>query len=108
MWKYPVGWKSEKSVYSNEKNILFIYHKNLQFFSSLNCQVKGRKVFPQLNHVVVLNVIPKITKGPENQKRKKVIMKKRNVIKKNKQKVIAKMQKKLKSYLFNYKINQKI
>lgn len=45
----------------------------------------------QLNHAAVLNVIPK---GPKNQKRKKVMEKKKSVIKRSKQKAAEKIQKK--------------
>jgi len=58
----------------------------------------------QLNHAAVLNVIPK---GIENLKRKKIMGKKKSVIKKNRPKAVEKIQKKLKSYKFNHKVNQK-
>lgn len=58
----------------------------------------------QLNHAAVLNAIPR---GPENQKRKKVMVIKNSVIKKNKQKIAVKTQKKLKNYQFSHKPNLK-
>jgi len=67
--------------------------------------VTERKVLQlQLNPAAVLNVIPK---GQENRKRKKVVERKKNAIKKNRQKTAKKTQKKLKSLLFNYKVKYK-
>lgn len=64
-----------------------------------------RKVFQlQLNLAAVLNVI---LKGQENQKRKKVVERKKNEIKKNRQKTAKKIQKKLRNPQFNYKTKYK-
>jgi len=64
-----------------------------------------RKVFQlQSNPAAVLNVI---LKAQENQKRKKVAERKKNAIKKNRQKTAKKTQKKLRSPQFNYKVKYK-
>lgn len=64
-----------------------------------------RKVFLlRLNRAAVLNVI---LKGQENRKRKKVAQRKKNAIKRSKPKTAKKIQKKLRSPEFNYKVKNK-
>jgi len=49
-------------------------------------------------------VLTVILKGQGNQKRKKIVGRKRNAIKRNKQKAAEKIQKKLRIPQFNYKV----
>jgi len=57
-----------------------------------------------LNHAAVLNAI---LKGPENLKKRKVMGRKKNAIRRNKPKVAKKMQRKLKRHQLNYQANLK-